>query len=144
MNGFLLAAGAVALVLVIAVPWLSSRGIDLHVGDPHLRRVIAGIVIAGGLAAVLGVGWGAIFRGQGAAVATALVYLLIGENILGAVLGENREYTPGAAFAAVVSGATARDRGEDLLTMWPGLLLAVAYTAAFLAVGTFVLSRRDV
>jgi hypothetical protein len=131
-------------VLVIAVPWLAADGIDLELGDARLQRIILGAVLAGALAAVLGVGWGAIFRGQGSAIAAALVYLLIGENILQPILGENREYSPGSAFAAVVNAAQETGPNEDLLAMWPGLLLAGAYTAAFLLAGALLLSRRDV
>jgi ABC-2 type transport system permease protein len=142
--GALLAAAAVALVLVIAVPWLAGDGIDLELDDARLQRIILGTVLVGALAAVLGVGWGAIFRGQGSAIAAALVYLLIGENILQPILGDNREYSPGSAFAAVVNAAQETGPNEDLLAMWPGLLLAGGYTAAFLLLGTLLLSRRDV
>ena len=142
--GAALAAAAVALVVVIAVPWLAGEGIDLELGDDRLQRIILGTVLAGALAAALGVGWGAVFRGQGTAIGASLVYLLIGENILGAILGENREYSPGAAFAAVVNAAQETDPNEDLLAMWPGLLLAAAYAGLFLLAGTLLLSRRDV
>ena len=142
--GAVLAAAAVALVLLIAVPWLAGNGIDLELGDARVQRIILGAVLVGALAAVLGVGLGAIFRGQGAAIGAALVYLLIGENILQPLLGDNREYSPGSAFAAVVNAAQETRPGEDLLAMWPGLLLAAGYTAAFLLAGTLLLSRRDV
>ena len=142
--GALLTAAAVALVLVIAVPWLAADGIDLELGDDRLQRIILGIVVAGALAAALGVGWGSIFRGQGSAIGAALVYLLIGENILQPVLGDNREYSPGSAFAAVVNAAKDTGPNDGLLAMWPGALLAAGYTAAFLLVGTLLLSRRDV
>ena len=144
LLGAVLAAAAAALVLAIAVPWLAGDGIDVELGDARLQRIVLGTVLAGGLAAVLGVGWGAIFRGQGPAIGAALVYLLIGENVLQPLLGEDREYSPASAFAAVVNAAEQTQPGEDLLAMWPGLLLAAAYTAAFLLVGTVVLSRRDV
>ena len=106
--------------------------------------MILGIVIAGTLAGALGVGWGALFRGQGSAVGAALVWLLIGENVLRVALGEQREYSPGSAFAAVISGSRSAGAGNDLLGMWPGAALALAYTLAFLVAGTIVLSRRDV
>jgi ABC-2 type transport system permease protein len=143
LLGAALAGLAVGLVLVIAIPWLAGKGIDMQLGDAELQRVILGVVIGGALAGALGVGWGALFRGQGSAVGAALVWLLIGENVLGVALGDDREYTPGSAFAAVISGNN-RAPGDDLLRMWPGTLLSLAYTAAFLAVGTLVLSRRDV
>jgi ABC-type transport system involved in multi-copper enzyme maturation permease subunit len=142
--GAALAVAAVALVLLIAAPWLSARGIDLELGDAQLRRIMLGTVLAAALAAVVGVGCGAFFHGQGSAIAAVLIYLLIGENVLQPVLGDDREYTPAASFAAVVNAARTTDPDSGLLPMWTGLLLAVAYTGAFLLVGIFVLSRRDV
>jgi ABC-2 type transport system permease protein len=142
--GAVLVAAAVALILAIAVPWLAGDDIDLELGDARLQRIVLGMVLVGFLAAVLGVGWGAIFRGQGAAIGAALVYLLIGENVLQPLLGEDRRYSPASAFAAVVNAAGSVAPGEDLLAMWPGLLLAVAYTTAFLLAGTLLLGRRDI
>jgi ABC-type transport system involved in multi-copper enzyme maturation permease subunit len=142
--GALLALAAVAIVIAIASPWLSAKGIDLELGDGRLQRIILGTVLAAAVAAPLGVGWGAIFRRQGAAIAAALVYLLIGENILQPLLGDNREYSPASAFAAVVNAAEETGPDEGLLAMWPGLLLSVVYTAAFLLAGIGTLGRRDV
>jgi ABC-2 type transport system permease protein len=142
--GCALAAAAVALVLLIAIPWLSADGIDLRLEDRELQRVMLGIVIGGTLAGAFGVGWGALFRGQGSAVGAALIWLLIGERVLAVVLGDQRKYSPGSAFAAVVSGRRGGGTGDALLGMWPGAGVAVLYTLAFLLAGTFVLSRRDV
>jgi hypothetical protein len=135
---------AVGLVLAIAIPWLAGDGIDVQLGDGGLQRVILGVVIAGTLAGALGVGWGALFRGQGSAVGAALVWLLIGENVLAVALRDDHRYSPGSAFAAVISGNRSASPDDNLLGMWPGTLLTLAYTVAFLLVGTFVLSRRDV
>lgn len=143
LLGALLATASVALVLVIAVPWLAADGIDLSLEDGHLQRIILGTVLAGALGSGLGVGWAALFRGQGSALAAGLVYLLIVENVLGAVFDEQREYLPGAAFAAVANAATERTSSSDLLAIWPGFLLSLGYTAAFLLVGTLILRRRD-
>jgi ABC-2 type transport system permease protein len=142
--GCAFAAAALALVIVIATPWLAGDDIDLELGDPALRRVVVGILIAGALAGALGVGWGALFRGQGSAIGAALVWLLIGENVLGVALGDARKYSPGSALAATVSGSRTQNSDDALLGMWPGTVLAVAYTVAFVAAGMVIMSRRDV
>jgi ABC-2 type transport system permease protein len=144
IGGCAFAAAALALVIVIATASLAGSGIDLELGDPELRRVILGILISGGLAGALGVGWGALFRGQGSAIAAALVWLLIGENVFGIALGDARKYGPGAAFAATVSGDRSPSDGDVLLGMWPGTLLALGYAAALVAAGMLVIARRDV
>ena len=142
--GLAFAAVGLGLVLGIAAPWLAGDSVDLRLGSGGVQRVVAGVAIAGVLAGVLGVGWGALFRGQGSAVGAALIWLLIVENVLGAVLGDDRKYTPGSAFAAVVTADRSGSADEALLGMWPGAILACVYTAAFLAAGTLLLSRRDV
>jgi ABC-2 type transport system permease protein len=144
IAGGAFAAAALALVIVVATPWLAGEDIDLELGDPELRRVVVGILIAGALAGALGVGWGALFRGQGSAIGAGLVWLLIGENVLGLAIGDAQKYTPASAFAAVVSGNRTPHPGDDLLGMWPGTLLALAYAVAFVVAGMVVLSRRDV
>jgi ABC-2 type transport system permease protein len=138
------AAAGLALVILIATPWLAGDDVDFELGDPELRRVVVGILIAGALAGALGVGWGALFRGQGSAIAAALVWLLIGENVLGIAIGDARRYAPGSAFAAAASGNATANQNDALLAMWPGTLLALAYAIAFVAAGMLVLSRRDV
>jgi ABC-2 type transport system permease protein len=137
------AAAALVLVIVSATPWLAGDDVDFALGEPELRRVVVGILVAGVLAAVLGVGWGALFRGQGSAIGAALVWLLIGENVLGIAIGDVRKYSPGSAFAAAASGNRSANDGA-LLAMWPGTLLALAYALAFIGVGMLALSRRDV
>jgi ABC-2 type transport system permease protein len=142
--GAVLAAAAVVVVIAIAAPWLSTKGIHFELGDGGLRRIVLGTVLAAALVGPLGVGWGAIFRRQGAAIGAALVYLLIGENILQPLLGDNREYSPASAFAAVVNAARESGPNDDLLALWPGALLSAAYATAFLVAGAAILARRDV
>jgi hypothetical protein len=138
------AAAALALVILIATPWLAGDDTDLMLGDPELRRVLVGILVAGVLAGALGVGWGALFRRQGSAIGAVLVWLLIGENVLGIAIGDARKYGPGSAFAAAASGNRTANDTDALLAMWPGTLLALAYAVAFVAAGMVAISRRDV
>jgi hypothetical protein len=142
--GGVFAAAALALVILIATPWLAGDDTDLMLGDPELRRVLVGILVAGVLAGALGVGWGALFRGQGSAIGAALVWLLIGENVLGIAIGDARKYGPGSAFAAAASGNRTANDTDALLAMWPGTLVAFAYAVAFVAAGMVAISRRDV
>lgn len=137
-----LAAVALGVTLLLAALWLSADGIDLGLDDGGLQRTILGIVLAGALAGLLGVGWGCLFRGQGSAIGAALIWLLIGENVLALALREHDRYTPGHAYAALVSGD--RAGAAHQLGMWPGALLAAAYAVGLLVVGTFFLARRDV
>lgn len=133
--GVALGALAELLTIVIGVP-----GGILHLHDAAL--VLVGTLVGASVAAALGVGLGAIFRGHGAAIGVALVWLLIGESLLAAAIGHGVRFFPGHAFAATAVGTR---RGSNVvLGTWPGVAVAAAYAAAFVAAGTALLSRRDV
>jgi ABC-2 type transport system permease protein len=132
-----LALGVLAELLTIAI---GAPGGVLNVG--HAQLVLAGSLVGAVLAAVLGVGVGTIFRGQGSAIAVCLLWLLIGESILAAAVGHGIRFFPGHVFAATASGT--RGGSDVVLGTWPGAGAAAAYAAAFVAVGTALLSRRDV
>jgi hypothetical protein len=67
------------------------------------------------------------------------VWLLVGEPVL-SVAGI-QEYAPGHAIAAV---AVAGERSSELLGLWPGLLVALAYGIGFAAAGAVAMERTDV
>jgi ABC-2 type transport system permease protein len=98
-----------------------------------------GILGAGARAAVVGVGIGALFRRQTAAIVLALIWLLVGEPVLS--IAGVQEYAPGHAIAAVASAGTS---SSELLGFWPGLLVALAYAALFAVAGAVAVDRSDV
>jgi ABC-type transport system involved in multi-copper enzyme maturation permease subunit len=134
-------AGAALAVLAEAVTIvIGVLGGILVVGNAAL--VFAGTIVGASLAAALGTGLGAIFRGQGSAIAVALVWLLIGESLVAAAVGHGVRFFPGHVFAATARGVRAGT--GDVLGTWTGAVVAALYAAAFLAAGTALLSRRDV
>jgi ABC-type transport system involved in multi-copper enzyme maturation permease subunit len=131
---------ALALLADVATVVIGAPGgiLDVHRGV----FVLGGTLVGAALSAVLGVGLGSIFRGQGSAIAVSLVWLLIGESIVAATVGHGVRYFPGHAFAATASGANGGS--ENVLGAWAGAAVAALYAAAFLGLGTALLSRRDV
>jgi ABC-2 type transport system permease protein len=134
LVGLVLAAVAELLVVALLVPGAS---LDVH----EARLVLLGILLAAPLVGALGVGIGAIFHGQGAAITVSLVWLLVGESLVPVVSLSAEKYTPARAFGALVSGDTS---GDGLLGMGAGGLAAVVWTAVFLAAGLLALLGRDV
>ena len=133
--GIVLALVSEAVVLLITVP---GAGLSVHAA----RATLLGVLMAAPLAATLGVGLGAVVRGQGGGIAIALIWLLVGENLMPLISRDATRYVPGRAFAALASGS--RHGSDVVLGMGGGGAAAGAWTALFVAVGLVMLLARDV
>ena len=131
------------LVLAIAVPWLSAKGIDYSLSRDGIPSVVAAAVAIVAIYTLLGVGVGALVRNQIAAVVGILVYLFVLEGLISNIPGVRDYYKwfPGGAAAALGQQANSR---AALLEPWQGGLLLVAYALAFALAGTYLAVRRDV
>jgi ABC-type transport system involved in multi-copper enzyme maturation permease subunit len=137
--GVLVAGFAELVTWTIAAAWISGKPVPFLLDSRPILDTYLGILGAGALAAVLGVGLGAVLRRQTAAIVIALIWLLVGEPVLS--IAGVQEYAPGHAIAAV---AVARERSSELLGLWPGLLVALAYVVGFGAAGAVAMERSDV
>jgi hypothetical protein len=137
--GVLVAGFAELVTWAIAAAWISGRSVPFLLDSRPILDTYLGILGAGALAAVLGVGLGAVLRRQTAAIVIALVWLLVGEPVLS--IAGIQEYAPGHAIAAV---AVAGERSSELLGLWPGLLVALVYGIVFAAAGAVAMERTDV
>ncbi len=137
--GVLVAGFAELVTWTIAAAWISGRSVPFLLDSRSILETYVGILGAGALAAVLGVGLGALLRRQTAAIVLALIWLLVGEPVLS--IAGIQEYAPGHAIAAV---AVAGGRSSELLGLWSGLLVALAYGVAFAAAGAVAIERSDV
>ena len=137
--GVLVAGFAELVTWAIAAAWISGKSVPFLLDSRPILDTYLGILGAGALAAVLGVGLGAVLRRQTAAIVIALVWLLVGEPVLS--IAGIQEYAPGHAIAAV---AVAGERSSELLGVWPGLLVALVYCIVFAAAGAVAMERTDV
>ncbi len=82
-------------------------------------------------------------RNQIAAVVGALAWTFIAEQLLVALLPDVGRWTPGGASSAVLQlGELATTRGE-LLPVWGGAALLVAYALVLSLLATRLTLRRD-
>ncbi len=137
--GLLYAVVSVGVGLAIALPLLTARGADL--GHLDLQVQVAGLLAGVTLYAVIGVAIGALVRNQVAAIIGTLLWVMILEALLVNLLPEIGKWLPGGAANAMLQ--TAVLRGE-LLPLWGGAALFLAYAAALAAAGAFTTVRRDV
>lgn len=147
-----IALGAVFAVSVPAVlvaffagqSILAKVGLDISFGQPGVARAVLGSAFYLALAAVLGLGLGALLRNTAAAV-TALFGLLFGLQLLAGMIPGTagvtlEKFMPSTAGQAIAS--VHPDPGTSL-GPWAGLGLFAAYTVIVLALAARRMSRGD-
>lgn len=142
LTGLVFAVLSALVALGTAVALLAARGDTLRF-DTTVLEVLLGVGLVMVLYGPIGVAVGALVRNQVAAVVGALSWTFIAEQLLVALLPEVGRWTPGGATAAVLQlGDAATTRGE-LLPVWGGALLLMAYAVVFAAVAARLTLRRD-
>ena len=137
-----LAVLAIVLVLAIAVPWLAVEGSSLKL-DGGVAGLVGRIVIASVLWGTLGVGVGAVVQSQTFALVGAVIWILLVEALITALLGlvdleAVGEYLPGKALSSF-DGTE-----EGGLTTWAAGAVSLAWVVALGFLGCVRTARRDV
>jgi ABC-type transport system involved in multi-copper enzyme maturation permease subunit len=149
------AAIALGAVLAMSVPAvlvaffagqsiLAKVGLDISFGQPGVARAVLGSAAYLAVAAVLGLGLGALLRNTAAAV-TALFGLLFGLQLLAGMIPGSagvtlEKFMPSTAGQAIAS--VHPDPGTSL-GPWAGLGLFACYTVIVLALAARRMSRGD-
>jgi hypothetical protein len=138
-----LAVVGLVLALAIAIPWLELRESSLAV-DGDTVALAGRIVLATMLWGGLGVGIGAVVQSQTPALVGAVIWILLAEALLGALLGlvdleGVADYLPGRALSAF--DGTQEDAGLSRTT---GGLVSLAWVAGLGMLGYLRMSRQDV
>ena len=132
---------ATLVALAVAVPWLTLRGSSFEL-DGHVPGISGRGVLAAVLWGALGVGLGSVVQNQTAAVVGAVLWILPVEALVGGLLvvldvDGVRDYLPARALGAV-------DGTSGGLSLWPAAAVALAYVAAFAALGWLRVRRQDI
>lgn len=142
VTGALFALASALLALGLSWALIVVRGGAVRF-DATVLEVLAGVLLVLLLYGPIGIGVGALVRNQIAAIVGALVWVFVVEQLLVVLLPEVGRWTPGGATAAVLQlGDLATTRGE-LLPVWGGALLLVAYAVVLSALGAGLTLRRD-
>ena len=145
--GLAYALACLAVQLMIALPWLSAKGIDFSLSDPDLRRAIFGFPVIFLLFAIMGIGVGALLRNQIVAMVVGLVFLLALENILVAIpkVRNAYPYLPGGAMQGVLYPADEPGPdGVDLFGTTGSLLVLLAWALIPALIGAGYTLTRDI
>ncbi|MCW2665691.1 MAG: hypothetical protein JWN57_653 [Frankiales bacterium] len=141
-TGVVFAVVSAVVAVALSAALIGLRG-DPLTWDGTVLQVLLGVVLVMVLYGPIGIAVGALVRNQIAAVVGALAWMFIVEQLLVALLPEVGRWTPGGASTAVLQlGDVATTRGE-LLPVWGGALLLVAYAVVFSLVAARLTLRRD-
>ncbi len=123
---------------------LAARGGSFSAMVHQIPAVAPGMILVFALFGILGVGIGSLLTNQVAAIIVTLGWFIILEGILVSLVNSAEKWVPtGAAIAA--SNLT-RGMGTKfgLFHWWQGGLLIVGYGLVFAAIGSVILTRRDI
>jgi ABC-2 type transport system permease protein len=146
----LFAAVAEALVVVfcfaVSSAIASSRGATLSLSDqPEARAALIGIVVFAVIVSLLGFGIGMVIRNTPAAVAVLILWPLVVENIILAILSAAGVHNP-QKFLPYISGfglGNPDAPSSESLSRVAGGLYFAAVTAVVAIAGALITSRRD-
>jgi ABC-2 type transport system permease protein len=130
------------LTLAIALPWLSSRHVDVGAHGTDIAIVLLGGIAATAIGSLVGVGIGALVTNQTLAITATLVWVLLIESMLMNFASGVGRWFPGGA-ASAMSGVAPTGGGHPL-PIWAAALLFAGYGLAFAAVGSRFVLRRDI
>jgi ABC-2 type transport system permease protein len=141
-SGFMLAVTAVVVVSAVAGIWLSLIDVPLQFGEA--AEPVARIFVAALVAGALGAGYGGVIHAQVPALVGALIWLLVAEPLLVAVLGAldigaAGDYLPAAALFAI-----ADPTAEGGLSFLPATVVGLGHVGLAATLAWLRTERRDI
>jgi hypothetical protein len=132
-----------AVTVAIAMPWLSTKGINVNLAANGIPATLAGVVAGTALFGLAGVGLGALLRDQVATVVVLLVYLFVAEPIVTRIqaFSDLTMYLPGPAAGALTQVSLTN---QEFLSPWQGGLILAGYGLALALAGARLTMRRDI
>jgi hypothetical protein len=134
-----LGAIAIGLSFTIGKICLHERGISSTLMPGDTRLIILGAIGSAALWGAFGVGLGAIIRNQVGAIVGSLIWVLVAEGLLFALVPSVGRYLPGSALNVLTQIET-----KHQLPIVAGVLVFCGYLLAATLAGVLVTERRDV
>jgi ABC-2 type transport system permease protein len=132
------AAASTALSLAIGIPWLAAKGIAVGFSFGSFALWFGELLLTCLLWASVGVGVGLAVRHQVAAIVGSILWITVGENLLGGIVPKIARFLPSSAGQAIGS------IGGNVLSPAAGALMLAAWAAAAVVIGAAIMERRDI
>ena len=123
---------------------LAAKGGSFSAMAQQIGAVLPGMVLVYALFAVVGVGVGSLLTNQVVAIVVCLGWFLILENIIGGIWIGTVRWLPGGVAQAAANLSGGDNQNIGLFSWWQGSLLILLYGLAFAALGSLVLTKRDI
>jgi len=145
--------GVIGALIAVVIVLMITLAIVNHDHAPitasAVGSVLLGAVIGFALYAILGVSLGALIKNQVAAIILALVWVLLIEALLSALLPAVSKWLPGGALNAAMSVTVRADptgglTSADRLPAWGGALVLLGYALVFAVIASRTTLRRDI
>lgn len=137
--GLTIGAIAVPTGLLIGGSLLEARDFPFEFGGPGFWRAAIGAVVITAIYGLIGLGLGAVLRSPAAAITLYVVWVMLIEGIVYAVVPEVGQYAP---FQAGSQLSSIEPIEPGLGALWGGLLF-VAFATVLVVIGTVLVTRRD-
>jgi ABC-2 type transport system permease protein len=112
--------------------WFTSAGWSA------IAHTLVNVYISIVFYAIIGITLGILLRSPISAISIALVWILIIENLIGAVKPVTLDWMPGNQFAVIAQG------GTPLISYSHAMILGSSYVLLALLVSSFLFTKRDV
>ncbi len=142
--GALLAVIMLVATLIGGGITLVTQGGSFSALVHQIPPVAPGMILVFALFAILGVGVGSVLTNQVAAIVVSLGWFIILEGILVSLVNGAARWVPTGAAAAASNLTRGRGANFGLFNWWQGTLLMLAYGLVFAAIGSAILTRRDI
>ena len=141
LVGICIAVLASLLTLAVALPWLEAKDVDVSALRRDVTSPLLGALIATTLAAVVGIGVGALLKNQTLAITLMIVWTTLVESLLVGFLPEVGRWLPTGASSALAGTATAEG---GLLPFWGAAVVLGGYAVVLAAAGMRRLQRTEI
>ena len=133
-----------AVVLAVAVPWLTIVDVEMHFLDGEIAKHLGQQILVTVLWALMGIAIGAVVHSQVAALVGTLIWIFLGETLLLGLLGllDVDGVTGYLPFHALDSADGTG--GENLLSYEGGIAVSLGWIALLGAAGIWRTRRRDI
>jgi ABC-2 type transport system permease protein len=140
LGGLVIGLVTSGVIAVIALPWLSARGVDLLPLGKTLE-LFMGATLFAALGGALGGSLGALLRNQVAAVVSVLVLIFVVDPAVSALVEDVAPFT----LSGLSSSMTGGDDGSiDTLPRGVAALVWALYSALLAGAAAVLTARRDV